>query len=84
MNQTYHLEALGFAGRSGSVEAVQRLSIRSDSLERVRQRAVKLLQRSQTPQWNAGRVEAVRVLDGAGSEVFRWTLWDEMSGATHP
>jgi hypothetical protein len=25
------------------------------------------------------RVEAVRILDGAGSEVFRWTVWDDMS-----
>ena len=24
-------------------------------------------------------LEAVRILDGAGSEVFRWTVWDDMS-----
>ena len=27
------------------------------------------------------RGEAVRIVDGAGDELFRWTLWDELSGA---
>ena len=80
MSQTFHLEALGFA-QSGTAPVVQRLTVRSDDLDTVQQRAVRLLQRSQTPQWTGGRVEAVRVADGMGAELFRWTVWDEMSGA---
>lgn len=78
MSQTYHIEAIGSEDR-GRPPAIQRISIRSNSLDGVRQRAVRLLQRSQAPQWHHGKVEAVRVLDGAGSEVFRWSIWDEMT-----
>ncbi|MBM0207578.1 hypothetical protein JNW90_34855 [Micromonospora sp. STR1s_5] len=42
---------------------------------------MRLLQRSRSPQWSLAPVEAVRIVDGSGVELFRWTLWDEMSGA---
>lgn len=80
MSETYHIEALGYSER-GKPPVVQRLSLRSDGLDRISRRAVLLLRRSTTSQWNAAPVEAVRVVDGAGSELFRWSVWDEMSGA---
>jgi hypothetical protein len=40
---------------------------------------MRLFQRARAPQWTGAPVEAVRILDGAGSEVFRWTVWDDMS-----
>ncbi len=80
MNQTFHLEALGYSERSRPTPVVQRQSVRAESLDSVQRRAVRLLQRAQAPQWTGGKVEAVRVTDGSGAELFRWTVWDEMSG----
>ena len=80
MTETFHIEALGFSDGHQMSPVLQRQSVRSDSLDRVRQRAVRLLQRSQTPLWTSGKVEAIRVLDGSGAEIFRWSLWDELSG----
>ncbi len=82
MSRGYHVEAIGPETRGRPVEVVQRTSVQSDSLERVRQRAIHLLQRSQVPQWAGAPVEAVRVLDGTGTEVFRWSVWDELSKIT--
>lgn len=79
MGQTYHIEAVGYDGGGGAPEVVQRLAVRSDGLEAVYQRAMRLFQRARAPQWAGAPVEAVRILDGAGTEVFRWTVWDDMS-----
>lgn len=81
MSDTYHLEALGFDVGGRSAPVLQRQTLRSDSFDTVRARAVRLLQRSRTPQWTGGRIEAVRVTDGSGAELFRWSLWDELGGA---
>jgi hypothetical protein len=40
---------------------------------------MRLFRRARAPQWPGAPVEAVRILDGAGTEVFRWTVWDDMS-----
>jgi hypothetical protein len=79
VGQTYHIEAVGFESGGEAPEIVQRLAVRSDALEAVHQRAMRLFQRARTPQWHRAPVEAVRILDGAGTEVFRWTVWDDMS-----
>ena len=81
MNQTFHIEAIGYAEAGRPVAVVQRQSVRAESADSLQRRAVRLLQRSRAPQWNLAPVEAVRILDGAGTELFRWTIWDEMSGA---
>ena len=81
MIETFHVEALGYGDGGRGVPVVERLSLRTDNADRVRQRAVRLLKRSQSKQWDRGKVEAVRVVDGAGTEIFRWSVWDEMSGA---
>ena len=79
MTQTFHLEVLGFAQTGKATPVVQRQSLRADNLESVERRAVRLLQRSRAPHWAHAPVEAVRIVDGAGSELFRWSLWDEIS-----
>ena len=79
MGQTYHIEAVGFESAGRPPEVIQRLAVRSDALEAVHQRALRLFQRARAPQWTGAPVEAVRILDGAGSEVFRWSVWDDMS-----
>ena len=79
MGQTYHIEAVGFESAGRPPEVIQRRAVRSDALEAVHQRAMRLFQRARAPQWTGAPVEAVRILDGAGSEVFRWTVWDDMS-----
>lgn len=82
MSESYHIEAIGPEVRGRRAEIVQRVSMRVEGLVRVRERAVRLLQRSQLPQWAGDPVEAVRVVDGTGVEVFRWSVWDEMSRIT--
>jgi hypothetical protein len=79
LGQTYHIEAIGYESGGQAPEIIQRLAVRSDAIEAVHQRAMRLFQRARTPQWHGAPVEAVRILDGAGTEVFRWTVWDDMS-----
>jgi hypothetical protein len=79
VDQTYHIEAVGFEEAGRPAPVVQRLAMRSAALEAVHQRAMRLFRRARAPQWPGAPVEAVRVLDGAGTEVFRWTVWDDMS-----
>ena len=81
MNQTFHLEALGFSEAGKAAAIVQRLSLRAEAIETVQRRAIRVLQRSRTSQWSLAPLEAVRIVDGAGTELFRWSIWDEMSGA---
>lgn len=83
MSQTFRLEALGIPDSDNSVPVIQRMSLQAHAIEGVQRRAVRLLQRSRTAQWSLPPVEAVRIVDGAGTELFRWSIWDEMSGARH-
>ncbi len=71
MRETYHIEIVGEAE-----QVEQRVLVRADDLDGARQRALRLFARARVPQ-RAGRpAEAVRVIDGAGVEVFRWTRFD--------
>lgn len=79
MVETYHIEAIGFEASGRAADVVQRLAMRSAALEAVHHRAMRLFRRARAPQWPGAPVEAVRIIDGAGTEVFRWTVWDEMS-----
>ena len=81
MTQTFHLEALGFTQTGKATPVVQRQSLRAENVESIERRAVRLLQRSRAPQWPHLAVEAVRIVDGAGTELFRWSLWDEISSS---
>lgn len=79
MGQTYHIEALGYEGVAGPADVVQRLAMRADALESVQQQAMRVFRRARAPQWPGAPVEAVRIVDGGGTELFRWTVWDDMS-----
>ena len=74
MREIYHIEAVGPARDGGRV--VERTSMRAAALHLAKERALKVLRRSQTPPWRGPAVEAVRVLDGAGYEVFSASLSD--------
>lgn len=82
MHQTYHIEALSPDRDGKPVQVVQRATVRSGQQDAVERRAIRLLQRSQLPQWNLGPVEIVRVVDGAGTELFRWSVWEELAAPT--
>ncbi|ACS40316.1 MULTISPECIES: hypothetical protein [Methylorubrum] len=77
MRETYHIEVLGpeEAGAPGGVQ--QRISVRMDSLEGAKERARRLFARARVPQRSRTAAEAVRVIDGAGIEVFRMSRFDE-------
>jgi hypothetical protein len=79
VRETYHIEATGFETSDSRPEVVQRVSVRSDNLDSVIERAMKLFQRLRAPQRQGPKVEAVRVLNGAGMEVFRWSVWNELT-----
>ena len=82
LRETYHIEVLGTgdAGSSGCEEPVQqRISVRTETLAQARDRALRLFARARVPQRAGSRAEAVRVIDGAGTEVFRWSRFDEPS-----
>jgi hypothetical protein len=65
--ETYHIETMEPEAEGGRV--IRRTSVRSNSLEAVKERAHRTFQRSQLPHARDD-VEAVRVLNGAGYEVF--------------
>jgi hypothetical protein len=71
--ETYHIETMEPEAEGGRV--IQRTSVRSNSFEAVKERALRTFQRSQLPQARDD-VEAVRVLNGAGHEVFSISIRD--------
>lgn len=76
MRETYHIEILGEAEAGTSEPVEQRVTVRTDTLEGAAERAMRLFARARVPQ-RAGRpAEAVRVIDGAGVEVFRRSRFD--------
>ena len=77
MRETYHIEVLGpdEADAPGGVQ--QRISVRTSSREGAEERARRLFARARVPQRSGTAAEAVRVIDGAGIEVFRMSLFDE-------
>ncbi len=77
MRETYHIEVLGpdEADAPGGVQ--QRMTVRTDTPEAAAERARRLFARARVPQRSGPPAEAVRVVDGAGSEVFRLSRFDE-------
>lgn len=73
MFETYHIETIEPEAEGGRV--IRRISVRSDSIEAVKERALKTFRRSQLPHARDD-VETVRVLDGAGYEVFSVSMRD--------
>ena len=77
MRETYHIEVLGpdEADAPGGVQ--QRMTVRADTPEAAAERARRLFARARVPQRSGTPAEAVRVVDGAGTEVFRMSRFDE-------
>jgi hypothetical protein len=82
VRESYHIEATGFETTGSQPEVIQRVSVRSDDLDSVIERALRLFQRLRVPQRQGPKIEAIRVLDGAGIEVFRWSVWNELTKRT--
>jgi hypothetical protein len=72
LRETFHIEVLG--PEEGEVQT--RISVRMQDLEGARERALRLFARARVPQRSGAPAEAVRVIDGAGREVFHWTRFD--------
>lgn len=78
--ETFHIEVLGpetDAAESAEGIVRQRISVRTGSVEGAKERALGLFARARVPQRSGTPAEAVRVIDGAGTEVFRWSRFDE-------
>ena len=70
LRETFHIEVLG-------AEDVQsRISVRVEGLAPARERALRLFARARVPQRSGEPAEAVRVIDGAGREVFFRSRFD--------
>jgi hypothetical protein len=73
LRETFHIEVLG----PEPDEIQTRISVRVGSLESAQERALRLFARARVPQRAGEPAQAVRVIDGAGREVFYRTRFDE-------
>lgn len=73
MRETFHIEVLGPDGQ----EVVSRQSVRVGSLDAAQERALRIFARARVPQRRDEPAQAVRVIDGAGREVFHRTRFEE-------
>ncbi len=64
--EMYHIELIDAEG----TQVFRRLSLRSHSIALVRERALRTLRRAHAPGSRIRGAEGVRVLDGAGYELF--------------
>ncbi|MBB3904610.1 hypothetical protein [Methylobacterium brachythecii] len=80
VRETFHIELLGLDDGAAAAPVQQRVSMRTSSLDGATERALRLFARARAPQRSEQRPEAVRVIDGAGREVFRWSRFDEPGG----
>jgi hypothetical protein len=68
MHEIYRIETLAPETTGGGI--IRRVFVRADSLEAVKERALRVFSRARVPQARGPEVETVRVLNGAGYEVF--------------
>ena len=73
MRETFHIEVLG---PDEAAPVLTRISVRVEGLEPARERALRLFARARVPQRVGEPAEAVRVIDGAGREVFFRSRFD--------
>jgi len=66
--EVYRIETVASEEAGGGV--IRRIMVRTDSVEKAKERALKVFSLAQRPQSRDSDVEAVRVLNGAGYEVF--------------
>ena len=68
MIEIYRIETVASEEAGGGV--IRRIMVRTDSLDKAKERAMKVFSLARRPQSRDQDVEAVRVLNGAGHEVF--------------
>ncbi len=68
MVETYRIETVASEEAGGGV--VRRIMVRVSSPEKAKERALKVFALARRPQSREPEIEVVRVLDGAGYEVF--------------
>ncbi len=68
MIEVYRIETVASDEAGGGV--IRRIMVRTDSLEKAKERARKVFSLARRPQSRDPEIEAVRVLNGAGYEVF--------------
>jgi hypothetical protein len=66
--EIYRIESVASEEAGGGV--VRRIMVRVDSVDKARERAMKVFALARRPQSRDREIETVRVLDGAGYEVF--------------
>ena len=74
MFEVYHIEFLGPEAQGGRV--LRRVLIHARSAAAAQERALTAFRRARRPQSRGDEVEAVRLMDGAGYEVFSVTARD--------
>lgn len=68
MIEIYRIETVASDEAGGGV--IRRIMVRTDSLEKAKERALKVFALARRPQSRDPEIEAVRVLNGAGHELF--------------
>ena len=68
MIEVYRIETIASVEAGGGV--IRRIMVRTESLEKAKERALKVFSLARRPQSRDPQIEAVRVLNGAGYEVF--------------
>ena len=66
--EVYRIETVASEEAGGGV--IRRILVRTDSFEKAKERALKVFSLARRPQSRDQEIEAVRVLNGAGYEVF--------------
>jgi hypothetical protein len=74
VREIYHIETIAPEPDGGGV--IHRISVRVDSVEAAKERALRIFQRATVPQARGPEVDSVRVRDGAGYEVFSISVRD--------
>ncbi|MGF9763281.1 hypothetical protein AAII07_49905 [Microvirga sp. 0TCS3.31] len=68
MVEVYRIESVASEVAGGGI--IRRILVRVDSVEKAKERALKVFSLARRPQSRDPEIESVRVLDGAGYEVF--------------
>ncbi|MEE1657854.1 hypothetical protein VB618_16760 [Microvirga sp. CF3062] len=68
MVEVYRIESVASEEAGGGT--IRRILVRTDSLEKAKERALKVFSLARRPQSRDPEIESVRVLNGAGYEVF--------------
>ncbi len=68
MVEVYRIESVASEEAGGGI--IRRILVRTESVEKAKERALKVFSLARRPQSRDPEIESVRVLDGAGYEVF--------------